>query len=95
MSSSGYLDPQTAVLSSEVLVSGTSAFPGDLGVIENGGLLPLIEEATLFIGGQMVERVRQPGVVYNALALATETQGHHDHAGTFKGEWVYGKYSEG
>jgi len=43
----------------------------------------------------MVERVRQPGVVYNALALATETQGHHDHAGTFKGEWVYGKYSEG
>ena len=95
MSSSGYLDPQTAVLSSEVLVSGTSASAGDLGVIENGGLLPLIEEATLFIGGQMVERVRQPGVVYNALALATETQGHHDHAGTFKGEWVYGKYSEG
>ncbi len=51
MSSSGYLDPQTAVLSSEVLVSGTSASAGDLGVIENGGLLPLIEEATLFIGG--------------------------------------------
>lgn len=98
LSSSGYIDPQTAVLSAEVSVSGTSAGGinnSDLAIPDNGGLLALVEEATLFVGGQMLERVRQPGVVFNALAELTETQGHHDHAGSFKGEYVYGKYSEG
>ena len=94
LSSSGYIDAQTAVLSAEVLLS-SGGDTSTLAIPDNGGLLSLIEEATLFVGGQMLERVRQPAVVFNALSQMTETQGHHDHAGSFKGEYIYGKYSEG
>lgn len=98
MSSSGYIDAQTGYISCEVecaVTNITADTTGARGIIDNGGLLCLIEEATLFVGGQMLERIRQPGVVYNALASLTETQDHHNHSGSFKGEWIYGKYSEG
>lgn len=92
LSSPGYIDLQTTCLEFEHQLSGTSGV--GRGVVDNN-ILSLIDEATLLVGGQRVEFVRDVPSVINALSMMSETQGHHNHNGDFEGEWVYGKYSEG
>jgi len=70
LSSPGYIDLQTACLEFEHQLASTSGVAR--GVVDNN-ILSLVDEATLLVGGQRVEFVRDVPAVINALSMMSET----------------------